>query len=187
MRSSRMRLGRRHRFPTWVLIILGVCVVLFMFEAYRLVMPFVARNPLYHEVNFGQKIIDDWEYEGEDPEGYLQFYNEKTGEPAILPPNSKLFGADGKWVVIERADAASLTYAEPLESAPPYWYLVMLGIVGGFLWFMIHRRKVAKRGRMNLAKSANRSLNAMFGGGDPVHVKTKRFRPARTQKRRRYP
>lgn len=182
MRSSRMSLGRRHRLPLWLMVVLGVCVVLFMFEAYRLVMPFVARNPLYHEVNFGQTVIGDWEYEGEDPEGYLQFYNPKTGSHPILPPQSKLFGADGKWVVIEHADAASLTYAEPLESAPPYWYLIMIFVVGGSLWFMIHRRRRVKRGRMNMAKPRT---NGLFSGLDSLNPRPKRFRSTKGWRRGR--
>ncbi|GLG01343.1 hypothetical protein Alches_13820 [Alicyclobacillus hesperidum subsp. aegles] len=167
--QSRMNLGRRRRIPIWIMAVLGALVLLFMFEAYRLVMPFVSRNPLYHEVNFGQTVIDNWEYEGENEEGYLEFYNPTTGGHSMLPPSAKLFGADGKWVVIEHADAASLTYAEPLESAPPYWYLIMLAMIGGGFWWMMHRRRALRKKRMYLRGTRK----------ETIHVPTVKRRPKR--------
>lgn len=145
-----MHVGRKRRPSLRVLVILGVIAFFLLFEAYRFLMPFVARNPLYHEVTIGEPVIDSWDYGGEDQEGYLRFHNTKTGQEVVLPPTSELFGADGKFVVIERADSGSLTFAEPLEGAPPIWYAMMAGFVGGALWLIMYRRKVVRKRQMNL-------------------------------------
>lgn len=149
-----MRLaGRRHRLPFGVMLGLAVVVLFILFEVvYRLLMPFVAGNPLYHEVTIGEPVIDSWQYGGETTEGYLKFYDTSTYETVTLPPNAQLFGADGKFVVIKHATPGSLTFAPPLESAPPIWYVLMLMLVVGSLWFMMRRLKVQRKRRMHLRR-----------------------------------
>lgn len=173
----RMRLAkRRGRLPYRVVFIALAVFGLLLFEMYHLLMPYVARNPMYHEVTIGEPVIDTWDYDGEDEEGYLKFYNTSSHDDALLPPTSKLFGADGKFVVIERADAGSLTYAEPLESAPPIWYVVMVLLIGAAVWMIMYRLKVNRKRRMHLRKSLP-PLSASFNHG-------RRFRPSKQQKSR---
>ncbi|AEJ42510.1 hypothetical protein [Alicyclobacillus acidocaldarius] len=159
---------------------MAVALALFLtvYEGYRIIMPFVARDPLYHEVNFGQRVIDDWQYEGENEEGYLLFYNPTNGDRAMLPPQSRLFGADGKWVVIEHADAASLTYAEPLEAAPWYVYLLLLAAMGGSAWWAVKRVRTMRGKRMRVRPVPRRSSTEPFG----VQRSRRRFKPRRSSR-----
>lgn len=181
----KMHLGRtRRRLSPRLWIIVGLVLVLFLFEAYRLVMPYMARNPLYHEVTIGEPVIDHWNYEGEDAEGYLRFVDTATpGQDAILPPSTKLFGADGKFVVIEHADAGSLTYADPLEAAPPYWYALMLGFVGVVFGWMVYFRRLQRKRRMHLSRQ--KSNSSLFDTVSFQRTQT-RFRPSKSPKRRRF-
>lgn len=165
--ARRMRLGNRRRAPVWLVIVAAVAIFLTVYEGYRVLMPFVARDPLYHEVNFGQPVIDNWQYEGENEEGYLLFYNPANGDRAMLPPQSRLFGADGKWVVIEHADAASLTYAEPLEAAPWYVYLLLLAAFGGSGWWAYRRIRARRGRRMRTWSSRRRDPRAPLKAGGP--------------------
>ncbi|WP_206881246.1 hypothetical protein [Alicyclobacillus mali (ex Roth et al. 2021)] len=173
--ARRMRLGNPRRAPVWLMIAAGLALFLTVYEGYRLIMPFVARDPLYHEVNFGQRVIDDWQYEGENEEGYLLFYNPINGDRAMLPPQSRLFGADGKWVVIEHADAASLTYAEPLEAAPWYVYFLLLAAFGVGAWWAVKRARVVRGKRMRIRSSRSRGSVAPAAGR---HAR-RRFKPRR--------
>ncbi|WAH41594.1 hypothetical protein NZD89_25705 [Alicyclobacillus fastidiosus] len=178
----RMRLvKRRGRLPYRVVFVILAIVGLGLFEAYRLVMPYVARNPMYHEVTIGEPVIDKWNYDGEDEEGYLKFYNTSSDQVAVLPPTSKLFGADGKFVVIERADSGSLTYASPLESAPPIWYAVMVMFVGAAIWLIMYRLSSSRKHRMHLRKAPpfSSALTTPHPSGQ-----TRRFRPSKRQKSR---
>lgn len=173
--ARRMRVGNRRRAPVWLMIAAALALFLTVYEGYRMIMPFVARDPLYHEVNFGQRVIDDWQYEGENEEGYLLFYNPINGDRAMLPPQSRLFGADGKWVVIEHADAASLTYAEPLEAAPWYVYVLLLAAIGVGIWWGFKRIRAVRGTRMR-TRSARRR-----GSVAPVSLRRarRRFKPRR--------
>ncbi|WP_367306758.1 hypothetical protein [Alicyclobacillus acidocaldarius] len=173
--ARKMRVGNRRRAPVWMMVVAALALFLTVYEGYRMIMPFVARDPLYHEVNFGQRVIDDWQYEGENEEGYLLFYNPMNGDRAMLPPQSRLFGADGKWVVIEHADAASLTYAEPLEAAPWYVYLLLLAAIGAGAWWAVKRVRVMRGKRMRTRSVRRR------GSAEPVGVRRlrRRFKPRR--------
>ncbi|SIT02637.1 hypothetical protein [Alicyclobacillus vulcanalis] len=179
--GRRMRVGKKRRLPVWMAVSAALALFLMVYEGYRLIMPFVARDPLYHEVNFGQRVIDDWQYEGENEEGYLLFYNPTNGDRAMLPPQSRLFGADGKWVVIEHADAASLTYAEPLAAAPWYVYVVLFAGMGFGGWWAFQRLR-AKRGARMRVRPARGSAPS---GGDgrvqerPLRKSRRRFKPHR--------
>ncbi|WP_304458815.1 hypothetical protein [Alicyclobacillus sendaiensis] len=172
--ARKMRVGKR-RLPLWMMVVAASILFLTVYEGYRMIMPFVARDPLYHEVNFGQRVIDDWQYEGENEEGYLLFYNPVNGDRAMLPPQSRLFGADGKWVVIEHADAASLTYAEPLEAAPWYVYLLLLAALGGGGWWAFRRAR-AVRGKRMRTRSARKPVAGERMG---IRRPRRRFKPRR--------
>ncbi|WAH36593.1 hypothetical protein [Alicyclobacillus dauci] len=177
----KVRLGKRRRLPVPVYLILLFVACFSVFEAYRWVMPFVARNPLYHEVTIGESVINSWRYGGEDEEGYLRFYDTSSGQTAVLPPTSKLFGADGQFVVLESASPGSLTFAEPLESAPPIWYAIMLLFAGLSLWLIMYRMKVGRKKRMHMRKQSPAS-SILSGLGKTSQ--TRRFRPAKKQRPR---
>lgn len=184
----KMHVGRRRRPSLRVLVVLAVIVVFMLFEAYRFVMPFVAKNPLYHEVTIGEPVIDAWYYGGEDQEGYLRFYDKSTGQNVVLPPTSELFGADGKFVVIEHADSGSLTFADPLEGAPPIWYVLMATFVGLALWFMIRRRKMQRKNKMDLRQASKlhdfRTSLPRYTSTSAASPKQRRFHSSKSQRPR---
>src|SRR5579875_2795439 len=105
-----MKLTRRKRVRmsvgTWLILVLLAGGIIF--ELYHLLMPYVARNPMYHEVTTGEPAIDDWVYGGENAEGYLTFENLQTGQKTEWSPSTKMYSADGKFVIIEHADQGSL-------------------------------------------------------------------------------
>lgn len=177
----KMRVRRRRRLPLRILLILFAVGALALFELYHFVMPFVARNPLYHEVTIGESVIGDWRYEGEDEEGYLRFANKPLEENVTLPPTSKLFGADGKFVVIENYEPGSLTFAEPLQSAPPIWYVIMVGVVGASLWFFIFRIKSRRKHRMQMRNSSKMKFPLEHM---PKVSRGRRFRASKQQRTR---
>ncbi|MDP9729194.1 hypothetical protein FY534_02390 [Alicyclobacillus sp. TC] len=135
--------------PRW-LIVLAIISATFIFEIMRWIIPFESRNPLYQEVTIGEPVIAEWVYNGVDEEGYLRFFNRLDDQTVVLPPDSHLFGADGRFVVLEHHTPTSLTYAEPIEALPTRWILVILGLIAAFvaliLWrFQIWRQKVMKK------------------------------------------
>lgn len=168
--------GRRRRLPFHILIVFIVLAVFLVFEGYRWVMPFVAKNPMYHDATIGETVIDNWRYGGIDQEGYLRFYDTSGGQPITLPPTEKLFGADGKFVVIEKADPSSITFAEPLEGAPPIWYAAMAFFVAAALWLIMFRVRMKRRHRMNLRKSVKRQSYSSINLTPPRRFRARRFR-----------
>lgn len=166
--------GRRRRAPIYLIAVVAVLGFLVFFEGYRFVMPFVSKNPMYHDVTIGENVIDHWRYGGFNPEGYLRFHDTATGQTITLPPTEKLFGADGKFVVIERADPGSITYASPLESAPPIWYALMALMVAAALWLTMLRLRLKRRHQMHLRKSATSKSSSGF------HINhSRKFRPTK--------
>ncbi len=106
----------------------GLFIAAALFELYQLVIPFQSANPLWHQVTTGEPVINDWKYEGQDEEGYLKFYNQ--GQTNLLPPNARMFDADGKFVVIEGHTPSTLTYALPYEAIPMRWVALAVGGAG---------------------------------------------------------
>lgn len=157
---------KRHHFrsnkksgfiPKAVLALVTLCVSIGIFALYRFVDPFNSLNPLYHEITVGQKVIDDWTYEGKDRDGDLIFYNNNF-QQHIMPPDSRTLALDGKYVVIENATENSLTFAEPVEAIPYQWFLPVI-VFGGVLLFL--RSLIRKRSRpMRIRQS--RKMRAIF-------------------------
>ena len=98
-----------------------------LFELYQIVVPFQSANPLWREVTIGQPVIDHWQYGGQDEEGYLKFYD--GGQTVLIPPDARMFDANGKFVVLEGHTPSSLTFAQPLEAIPMPWIVVVTGAV----------------------------------------------------------
>lgn len=136
------RPARRRAVSAWMLGIMGLVVVGGIFELYRWVVPFQTANPLWHEVTIGEPVIDDWQYWGKDEEGYLKFMRQGQS-PVLLPPNSHMFDADGKFVVIESATPSTLVFAEPYQAIPLSWLLGGLGavVIGVTALVVILRRR----------------------------------------------
>jgi hypothetical protein len=101
-------------------VILGIAVLCVgLFELYRLLIPYDSVNPLWTEVTIGQTVLGNWRYGGQDAEGYLKFYNDAYS--IVLPPDSHLFAAGGRFVVLEQHSPTSLTYALPWDAIPASW------------------------------------------------------------------
>jgi hypothetical protein len=138
------------------LVTLCVLIGVGIFELYQFLNPFSSLNPLYHEITAGQKVIDNWVYEGKDKDGDLIFYY--NYETHLLPPGSHKLALDGKYVVIEKATENSLTFAEPVEAIPYQWFLPVI-VFGGALLFL--RSLIRKRKRpMRIRQS--RKMWAIF-------------------------
>ncbi|MCY0888121.1 MAG: hypothetical protein OWQ59_06640 [Alicyclobacillaceae bacterium] len=139
---ARRRPYRWWQQPRW-LIVFGILMAVGGFELTRYIIPFEARNPLFHEVTIGEPVIEHWKYGGVDEEGYLRFYN--GIQTIVLPPGSHMFGADGTFVMLEHHNATSLTYADPLEALPLRWIIVILSSVGAVVGFVAWRLRVMRR------------------------------------------
>lgn len=182
----------RKRFTTrakaaWHGRFLAVCIIIFLavacMEVYRAAVPFVSANPLWTQVTIGQPVIGKWMYGGVDEEGYLKFYNSSTASPPILlPPNSHLFDADGKFVILEGHTPSSLTYAQPYEAVPVKWIAIAFTVVavpGGLLWLKWRHRLR----RLHTRAVQSSRLRSMAGRVVWVPLRrpkrNKRFRPNR--------
>lgn len=117
---------------------LVVCVIA-VFELYRWVVPFHSENPLFQEVTIGENVIDNWKYGGQDEEGYLRFYNDQ--QTIVLPPSSRLFDANGQFVVIEHYSPSSLTYALPFAAIPFKWFAALFATLALFIGAIYMRVK----------------------------------------------
>ncbi|MCL6516838.1 hypothetical protein [Alicyclobacillus sp.] len=129
-------------------VLVAVLAAAAVFELVRLLLPLTSANPLYHEVTIGEPVIGEWKYGGLDEEGYLKFYN--GGQTVLLPPNERLFDADGRFVVIEGHTPSSLTYARPVAAIPLSWLAAgagVLAIPAALLWMRLRRRRRRMRVR----------------------------------------
>lgn len=143
---NRMQTQKNRNLPRWILLVAIAFSVLFLFQLYRLIVPFQPEDPLWHEVTIDEPVIDQWQYAGEDENGYLKFWNpEGIGHTVVLPSDAHLFSADGKFVVLESHTPSSLTYAEPYDAVPIGWLLVAglviaAAITGTFMWMKWKRQ-----------------------------------------------
>jgi hypothetical protein len=173
--ANRFQKRRRRRVPGLLYVISLVLCAIALFELYRWIVPFRSDNPLFQEVTIGENVIDNWKYGGEDEEGYLRFYDDR--ESIVLPPSSRLFDANGQFVVIEHYSPSSLTYAVPFAAIPFKWFVAMfvvlvLTIGGVYLRFKNRPRKLAKqRPRIQTDEAMN-----MWEKVKPKQ-KPKRFQP----------
>ncbi|MBX5435707.1 MAG: hypothetical protein IRZ33_00660 [Alicyclobacillaceae bacterium] len=179
--QSRFRANPGRRRWTWALLASAVAAAMVGgFELYRVVVPFEPKNPLWREATIGERVIDNWQYEGLNEEGYLKFYNE--GQTVLLPPSAHLFGADGKFVVIEEYSPNSLTFAEPYDAVPLSWILAAMLTVAPGIWLLVRRlrRRTLQRFRTP-AGVGRRPINRGFaaGGGRRAEWVGKPSRPWR--------
>gem|GEM_PF-1780616 len=173
MKRSAFGKKRAPKIPLWALLAAAAAVLVALFELYSVVVPFQSNNPLWHQVTVGQPVIDNWDYGGQDEEGYLKFFSQ--GESVVLPPTAKLFSADGQFVIIEGYSPSSLTYASPLEAIPLGWLIGLVSAVALGGWVFLHRRKH----RSTLTATANARGSRRF-------TTAKRKWPARGRKRHRF-
>lgn len=166
--QSRKRLFRPRGLT--LLLAAAVILVLIIYQLDRVIVPFQSENPLWHEITAGQVVIDNWKYGGEDAEGYMEFYQDGDPHEHLLPPNERILGLDGTFVVIEHHTDSSLTYAEPIDAIPMRWILYGLGLMSlpaTFICLRIRARR--KRVRLRIRKPM------------PIRVdkklRTPRFRP----------
>ncbi|GMA60086.1 hypothetical protein NZD89_10940 [Alicyclobacillus fastidiosus] len=166
-------LANKRRKPAiriWLLLLCLPILVVCCVELYKFVIPFNSVNPLWKDVTVGETVIDDWQYEGYDEEGYLRFYNH--GQTHLLPPSDHLLALDGQFVVIEESSPNSLTFAPRLYRAIPIrWDLAIVGVVALVIlagWFYLRKR----------LKSAKHSLVRGFG------TKSAGFRPHKRKRGR---
>lgn len=158
--------------PLFVMILLVGCVA--FFELYRWIVPFLPRDPLYHEATIGEYVIGNWTYQGEDEEGYLKFSNGNSS-PVLYPPSEHTLDFDGKFVVLETASPGAITYADPIEAVPARWLGIIIAIFTvGFasMSFMWRRRRNKVRFRSHRPRVPSHRI---------LHVKSapksRRFRP----------
>lgn len=119
---ERFRVQKRAKRGSMFLVLVTIAVACVgLFELYRLLVPFDTLNPLWTQATVGQTVLGNWRYGGQDPEGYLEFYN--GSHTNLIPPNSHLFAADGNFVVLERHSPNSITYALPRNAIPFSWIL----------------------------------------------------------------
>ncbi len=132
-------------------VILGIAVLCVgLFELYRILIPFDSMNPLWSEVTIGQVVLGNWRYGGEDAEGYLKFYN--ASQTVLLPPNAHLFGAGGRFVVLEQHSPTSLTYALPRNAIPVSWLAAGAGLAAVPIGLLLLRFKRV-RSHFNVRRS----------------------------------
>jgi hypothetical protein len=173
--ANRFQKRRRKRVPVFLYGISLIICALAVFELYRWIVPFHSENPLFQEVTIGEKVIDNWKYGGENEEGYLRFYDDK--ETVVLPPSSRLFDANGQFVVIEHYSPSSLTYALPFAAIPPKWFAVMIALLAlfiGGIFFRIKRRLRKMRKHKPLI-DGEEAMNMWHKVKPPK--KSKRFQP----------
>ncbi len=174
--ANRFQKRRVAKLPLFVYGIALLICALTVFELYSWIMPFHSQNPLYHEVTIGESVIQEWKYGGQDEEGYLRFYNGQ--QTVVLPPNARMFDADGQFVVIERFTPSSLTYAMPLAAIPFKWMVALIGVAISFLVFVRfklkhHHRKMRKSkpiGKLHQAEGLQRFAHSWI-----PHARSKRF------------
>lgn len=156
-----------------------VCVVsLVGYELYRIIIPFQTQNPLWSEATIGEPVIDHWDYEGKNEEGYLQFKNSATGTTAELPPGEKMLALDGKFVMIEHAGNDAITFATPLAAVPIWWWLSGLGAAAVLLTPVALRMRVqrAKAGFKSHKQRTEGEIGLLMQTGFPPS-KSRKFRP----------
>lgn len=96
-------------------LILAIALVIFLIANTIFALnPFQTGNPLMSEVTVGERVIGDWQYNGENQQGQLVFYN--GYQSVIMPGNSKTFAADGEYVNIISHTHDTLTYETALNS-----------------------------------------------------------------------
>lgn len=170
----------RTRFPAYWIVILVILLGFSVYELSRVIIPFETQNPLYHEVTVGEPVIGNWEYWGEDEEGYLRFYNSTRGNTALLPPSSHMFDADGTFVVLEHHSPSTLTFADPIEAVPIGWIAiggVLVLLVGGVIFWRFRKMKshwmrIKRRATYSWLKPKAELLTSV-----QLTSKQKRFRP----------
>ncbi|MCL6547522.1 MAG: hypothetical protein K6T30_01270 [Alicyclobacillus sp.] len=140
---GRFRVRAGSRWRRLLLALAAAVVVAGGFELYRVIIPFQPVNPLWEEATIGEPVIDDWQYEGLNEEGYLKFYNH--GQTVLLPPGAHMFGADGKFVVIEHYSPNSLTFAKPYEAVPATWIVAGLLAAAPVVWLVALRLRRRRR------------------------------------------
>ncbi len=90
--------------------LISVLVIILLFS----LNPFQSTNPLASIATIGENVVGAWQYDGENAQGNLVFYN--GYEPVTIPADSKTFAADGEFVVIESHTPNSITYESTLEA-----------------------------------------------------------------------
>ncbi|WP_051344124.1 hypothetical protein [Alicyclobacillus herbarius] len=191
---SRGPVHRQHRFRVQTVrkrgsLWAGVAAALFLlvafYEVYSAVNPSQSFNPLWREVTIDQTVIGDWRYGGQDPEGYLKFFQEGGGETVLLPPSARVLDLDGRFVVLEGHTASTLTFAYPLAAIPITWLVGILTAALAFLALVWQRRKALRKYRFKsvrprpvaLSRSSSRFAAAKMNA-KPVRIRwrTKRWR-----------
>lgn len=162
----RKRYFRASKKPRQLGIIVTVLVLVLgcsgAFAVYHWLHPFHSFNPLHHEITVGEKVIDDWKYDGKNQAGYLVFVNNDFVQH-MLPPNAQELALDGKYVVIEEATPNSLTYAEPVESYSFTW------IVIGLLLFALIAFLLFKSSTRNMKMKFPTRRHLSFNTHKPNH------------------
>lgn len=141
-----------------------VCIIVFgfigIFELYRWMVPFDTLNPLWVQATIGQPVIDNWRYGGQDAEGYLKFYD--SSQTILLPPDSRLFDADGWFVVLERHTPSSITFAQPYNAIPLSWFAIGGGITAVPVVYVLMRAR-SRRGFLSRQNAAFRGPQMRMG------------------------
>lgn len=131
-----------NHFPRKLISIAVFCILLIVaFALFRFIDPFQSLDPLHREVTPGEKVIDNWTYNGMNGKGELVFANGHDNVPDLIPASDHMFALDGQTFVIEEASSNSLTFSEPIESLPYLWMIAILGVLGFFALFITRRRK----------------------------------------------
>ncbi len=174
---------RRWKSIPWFVYGIGLFVLLLTgFELYQWIVPFQPRNPFFHEATIGQSVIQNWKYEGLDEQGYLRFYD--NFQTAILPPKSRIFDANGQFVVIEHYTTSSIVFAQPIEAIPAKWAMLLFLVICSFVFGLslrIKQRFRMMRLRYPLRPTERRKkLRTQLRSGQS-HRTSKRFR-AKTRK-----
>ncbi|MCL6454836.1 MAG: hypothetical protein K6T78_14615 [Alicyclobacillus sp.] len=134
---SRVQSRRRMMFA-----VLAAVAAVGLVELYRWVIPFHPLNPLWQEATIGEQVIGDWRYGGQDAEGYLRFYNDV--HTVLLPPNDRLFDADGWFVVIEEHTPSSIVFAQPYNAIPLSWLAAGCVLAAAPVVYVVWRRRSGK-------------------------------------------
>jgi len=98
-------------------IIIPIALALFLLFAFTMLIsinPFQTGNPLASEATIGENVIGSWQYDGENAEGKIVFYN--GYESVAIPADSKTFAANGEFVVIDAHTPDTITYESAIDS-----------------------------------------------------------------------
>jgi hypothetical protein len=142
----RFRVVKPKLLPAWLLGAVILLSLVLLYELYLTIIPFHSKNPLWHQVTVGQPVIGDWLYGGQIESGYLKFYNHSGS--VVIPPSSRTFDADGKFVVIEDFTPSSLTFAEPYGAIPLRWIALSIAVILALPLLILWRFKALRKRRL---------------------------------------